>query len=333
MSQFFESLREQLGYLASLPERTIRSLAAMAGGTTSLLTETLFPDALRGTTIYRVLVGDMQRFVIEKVAQVSTGDDGSADKPASTGADDPRFAVRKVAGTALESAGLFAMHVSPLWVFAIASDAAAGGGVFLRRLVDQLKANGVIAPEADVAGLADLLEAVQQGAGKSTAVFDTPPMSREEIGKMADDMTAAYARMFDGAANLLPRIEDLWSRMERIASRDSISMEKLGGILTLDVTDWGRKGVGAVMAIGQTGGGLFGEKILDSYSRTLDEIGRQGVADYLSTRMGPFLEAAAGHFDPQRRTWTESLMHRLFGGPQAPVAAQPSAEEPPADAT
>ena len=163
-------------HLASLPERTIRSLAAMTGGTASLLTDTLFPDALRGTTIYRVLVGDMQRFIVEKVAQVDPSGCKAGEGPVVPDGADAQFVVRKVAGTALESAGLFAMHVSPLWVFAIASDAAAGGSVFLNRLVAQLKANGVIEPEANVAGLADLLDAVQHGAGKSVSAFDTPPM-------------------------------------------------------------------------------------------------------------------------------------------------------------
>ena len=70
MSQFFQSALRNFGYLLSLPERTVRSLAAVAGGTTTLLTDALFPDALRGTTLYRIFVGDAQRFIISKVAQV-----------------------------------------------------------------------------------------------------------------------------------------------------------------------------------------------------------------------------------------------------------------------
>lgn len=319
MPDFMENLTRQLSYLASLPERTLRSLAAMTGGTTSLLTETLFPDAVRGTTIYRVLVGDMQRFIVEKVAQVEPAGGKVTESPSETEGADSQFVVKKVAGTALESAGLFAMHVSPLWVFAIASDAAAGGSVFLNRLVEQLKANGVVEPDANVAGLADLLEAVQQGANRSVCAFDTPPMSREELNKLADEMTGAYGRMFAGVTNLLPRIEDLWGQMEQIASRDNVSLEKLGGILTMDVTQWGRKGVGAVMALGQTGGDLFGEKILDSYGRTLDAVNREGVTEYLSSRMTPFLAAAAGHFDPQRKTWTQKMWDKLFNGGEEPA--------------
>ena len=76
MLNFFKALRERATYLASLPERTIRSLASVAGGTTMLLTETLFPEVLRDTTMYRIFVGDTQKFVIEKVAQSQS--DGSS---------------------------------------------------------------------------------------------------------------------------------------------------------------------------------------------------------------------------------------------------------------
>ena len=40
-------------YLVSLPERAIRSAAALVGGTSLLLTETLLPDVVRSTTTYR----------------------------------------------------------------------------------------------------------------------------------------------------------------------------------------------------------------------------------------------------------------------------------------
>jgi len=103
MSGLFDSAYKSLGYLVSLPERTIRSLAAVAGGTTSLLTETLFPDVLRGTTLYKIFLGDTQRFVIERVAQVQRE---AGDTAGGGGAAAPEdFVQRKIAGTALEAAG------------------------------------------------------------------------------------------------------------------------------------------------------------------------------------------------------------------------------------
>src|SRR5436853_3537542 len=124
MDEMMNTIRQQLGYMLSLPERTMRSLAAIAGGTTNFLAETLFPDAVRDSTLYKVVIGDMQKFLTQRIAQVP-GDAAAA----SVGADSPEFVQRKVVGSALETAGLFAMHLSPLWVFALAGDAAAGSNV------------------------------------------------------------------------------------------------------------------------------------------------------------------------------------------------------------
>lgn len=304
MSGFFDSAFKSLGYLLSLPERSVRSLAAVAGGTTSLLTDTLFPETLRGTTLYRIFVGDAQQFIIQKVAQVQQAQAGETSDEA--GGND--YVQRKMIGGALETAGLFAMHFSPLWVFAIAGDAAAGGNVFLDRLTNRLKGNGVIPLDTKITGLTDLLAAIEDTSRRSATAVDTPPLSREELSKLADDMMAGYGQVFSSATNLLPRMESLWQQMEKVADRQNVSIERLSGILTMDVAAWGRKGIGAVLAVGQTSTELFGEKILDSYARTLDTVAEEGVGSYLANRMGPFLQAATGHFSPGRKTWTESLL-------------------------
>ncbi len=341
MSSFFDSAYKGLGYLLSLPERTMRSLAAVAGGTTSLVTETLFPDSLRGTTLYKRVVGDTQRFVIEKVAQVqreggesgAAGAAGEAQAAGSAEAPPGDFVQHKVAGTALEAAGLLAMHLSPLWVLAIAGDAAAGSGEFLQRLVVQLKRNKVLAPDAEIHGLQELLAAIGETSKRSAAAVDTPPLSREEVSRLAADMTESYRKMFASVANLLPRFDTLWKRMESLASRENISLERLGGILTVDLAQWGRKGLGAVVSVGQTGADLFGEKILASYDHTLDAVTKEGATGYLGRHMKPFVQAAVDHFSPARKTWTESLMDRAAPKPadgawtdtKKPAESQPDA--------
>jgi len=303
MSQFFQSAIRSFGYLLSVPERTVRSLAAVAGGTTSLLTDTLFPDSLRGTTLYKIFVGDAQRFVIDKVAAVRRE---VADQEPTPEVEN--YVQRKMVGGALETAGLFAMHFSPLWVFAIAGDAAAGTSVFLQRLTAQLKQNGVIPEDAQVTGLADLLGVVHETSRQHATAMDTPPLSREELTQLASDMMSSYQQMFTKATDLLPRMEAIWGQMQRIADRQNVSIDTLSGVLTMDVAQWAKKGIGAVLAVGQTGSDLLGENILDSYVATLDKVSEQGVTTYISEKMTPFLQCAIGHFDPSRRSWTESLL-------------------------
>jgi len=59
-----------LAYTASLPERTIRSVAAATGGASRLATDTALPRSFRRTNLYGFLVGNFQRFLIEDVGRV-----------------------------------------------------------------------------------------------------------------------------------------------------------------------------------------------------------------------------------------------------------------------
>ena len=303
-ASFFEATRQHLLFALSLPERTIRSLAALAGGTTTLLSETLFPVSFRGTTTYRVTIGLMQQFIVERVAGMKS----EIREDQAQLSDD--YVQRKMAGTALEAAGLLTMGSSPLWVLAILGDAAGGSKVFLNRLVKSLKENGFIAEETEATELIDVLEAVQEASSKSATTIDMPPLSREELSQLADEMKASYSRVFRSTTNLMPRLDAIWKNMERLALRENISIERLGGIMTVDAVSWSKKGARMALATGKTGAELFDEKILDSYRTTLAAASEQGIDQYMSDHMRPFMQSARGHFDPARKTWTETKLDK-----------------------
>jgi len=299
---FLDAARQRLMYALSLPERTIRSLAALAGGTSTLLAETLFPKSLRGTTTYKVTIGMMQQFIVERVASINRE---ISDDQVELGDD---YVQRKMAGTALEAAGLLTMGSSPLWVLAILGDAAGGSKVFLNRLVKYLKENSVVTEETQATELVDVLEAVQEASSKSATTIDTPPLSREELSKLADEMKASFGRVFKSTTNLMPRLDAIWKNMEQLALRENISIERLGGIMTVDAASWSKKGVGMALATGQTGAELFDEKILDGYRKTLATASEQGIDKYMSEHMQPFMQSARAHFDPAQKTWTETRL-------------------------
>ncbi len=261
---------------------------------------------LRGTTLYRIFLGDTQRFMIEKVAQIRQADADANQPPA-----DPQYVQKKIVGSALETAGLFAMHFSPLWVFAIAVTRPPAAMPSSNASASNSKPTGSSSRTSRSPGC----PTVGRHPGSVTIERDGhryPPLSREEIGNLANQLTTTYGQMFARATDLLPRLETIWTQMEQVANRENISLETLGGILTIDVAGWARKSVGAAFALGQTGTDLVGEQILDSYGRTLAIISSEGVAAYLNDRMKPFLTAAKDHFDPARKTWTESLVDRLL---------------------
>ena len=133
------SLSHYMALSFSLPERLARALGSLIGGSSLLLTKTLIPTAVKNSNSYRFTFGMFQTFLIKNVAEL---DDFQTDTELQE-----HFLNRKLLGTSLEAAGLLTMHLSPVWVFAIASDAAKGGQVFLNRLVHHLKEHDVISQE------------------------------------------------------------------------------------------------------------------------------------------------------------------------------------------
>ena len=299
---FSDAVQVRLAQLLSLPERTLRSLAAIAVGASTLVTESVFPESLRETTTFKVTIGMMQQYILEKVAQIE------GDYPAGETDISDDFAQRKLAGTALEAAGLFTMGFSPLWVFAIAGDAAGGSKVYLRRLIERLKENGVMAQDDQATELVDVLEAVQAAANKSAIAVDIPPLSRETLAALAEDMQAGYAKAFASTLDLLPRLDEIWARMQQMNKQENISLERLGGVMALEAISLSKKGAGLVMAAGQTGVELLDEKILDSYRDTLRQASNLGLDGYIRQHMRPFLQTAKAHFEFSQKTWTESLL-------------------------
>lgn len=322
----FENLspttRKQLGFFLSIPERTIRSLAAVSGGTAVFVTETFIPPPVQESTLYRVTIGDLQQFLVERVAQM----DNSILAGVKTRRLEQNFMPRRVAGSVVDMAGLLWIRFSPLWIFAIASDAATGSKVFLNRLVAQLKTNEVLAEDVEIHSLTELLDNLHAASDVSAQTVNMPPLSTEDVKATANELRQHYGRLFANSSNLLPRFESLWQQMEAVSTETGASTSKVSGLMTLDLMDWGEKGVRSITAVGQTGSELIGEHILDSYAKTLNQIAREGLPQYFGRMMAPYAEKAVNHFDAKNQTWTE---RQLIGdqAAAAPADASPATAE------
>ena len=294
----------RLRFLLSLPERSLRALAALATGTTMLLTETLLPESVRGTRTYKVTFGMMQAYIVERIAQIDRG----VESPDEGIAED--FAQRKMVGTALEAAGLFLVGASPLWIFAILADVSGGGKLFLDRLTAQLKAQGVIEAETDFTRLEEVLDAVQQASSKTATVIDTPPLSGPALRKMMAEIQSHYRDTFRSTAGLIPTLESLWTKMEGLSKGDRTLFNRLAGMMTVDALEFGKRGGKTAASVGTAGLQLFDERILRSYRRTLSSVSDEGVMIYLRSHYAPYFTAARRHFDAGLGSWTE----RTLGG-------------------
>ena len=120
-----------LPYLISLPERSIRSTGALAGGLAREVSEVVLPSSFRKTKLYRSLVDVTLRFVLEQVGRVHQSSDVEPSLPSD-------FALRKSAGNGIEMAGILLFRFSPVWVLAALSDLSSTGRVLVREISSSL---------------------------------------------------------------------------------------------------------------------------------------------------------------------------------------------------
>lgn len=275
----------------SATERTVRAASAVTVGVTTFLSKTVLPETARQTQIYKYTLGMFQRFVMEKVAQmeVETTD--------STYPITDDYIPRKTVGTAVEMAGIFTVGFSPLWIFAILSDGAAGGRVYFDRLVDQLKADGLVAEDQTFERLDELFAAVQGATDSSAKAIDLPPLSTRDFSSFATDIRTTYGGLIEQSGTLMPQLDSLWAGMQRLAQRENLSLGRLADYMTMDALG---RGAGMAWAAGKTGLELFDETILESYRQTLAEMNEQGIDGYFSQHMAPFWEKAREFYRDER---------------------------------
>ena len=108
-------------YLASLPERIVRSAAVLVGGTVHETAQVLLPRLLRRSRLYEVTAKNLLRILVEGVGEVKGA---STVEPEAAGAQE--LALRKGAGNIVELGSILAFGFSPLWLLAAASDVTHG---------------------------------------------------------------------------------------------------------------------------------------------------------------------------------------------------------------
>ncbi len=286
------SLTDALLYVVSLPERTLRSVAAGIGGVSKLATDSLLPSSLRGTKFYTFLLGNTQRFIIEGIGNV----EGAYAK--DSGALPENYVAKKVVGNVVDAAGMFAFHFSPVWFFALVGDAASGTKVYLNRVVDELKKDGAISPDATIGTAGDLLDALNTASSKTTLPLDTPPLSKAELTALGTEIAAGYAQLYRSGSAAIPSPEALWQTFTKLRDAEKVPLLRLSGAMALS----------SAKAVGVATGTLMWETTVRSYAASLDAVSKRGFAAFFAEASAPYFEALAGAFAPARKTLTEKLL-------------------------
>lgn len=278
--------RDAVGrYLLSLPERTARAVAALAGGAIYETSNVALPNAVREAKLYQVTIDRLLRIMIELVGDVKTVYQ-KEETPVQ------ELAVRKFTGNIFEWASIFAVGFSPLWILAAASDVMGGTKAYLRTLVAELQATGQLPADADVASYEDLLNRLEAGSGVLADTIDIPPMTVSDARASLDALRAQ--------ATDLPAPEELarfFRDLQTTAQREGRSVSEVSAALAL--------------AAGRAGLELGNTHIFSFYQESLGAIQQEGLLRFLQRSATPYLKRAGRHFDPRASTYTDRYLRRM----------------------
>jgi hypothetical protein len=292
-------------YLLSLPERVLRSAAALAGGLIRELGDVTLPAAVRRTKTYQMMVDIALRFMIEQVGQVQ-GVYPSEGELANN------FLARRTAGHGIELVGILAFRASPVWIMAALADISGAGRQIVQEIAEALKDEGLLAREAKFENIDQLLDGLEQTAGRAADVFNAPPL---DVAGLRQE----WAGFRDSAKKIPPRnlpsadlVRRHWEELKTEAAAQNRSVFELSSLMTLSVISrvpdnllrLTRAANRAVMRTGQ----FFAAGVLDHYSQTLSEIRERGYATYWAEEFRPYLRAAAGQFSPAHPSLTDRLL-------------------------
>ena len=298
-----QAVHKYLLYGLSLPERTLRSTAAMVGGVLNESAALLVPQAFRDSKSYRTFVQQMLDMLSNNVGGVEKKTDPSSEDESQI----EGYVARKTVGSFVDMAGMATLHLSPMVLLALVSDVAYGSKAYLDELSIELKKEGIIKQDSTIHGAADLLEAISDATSEATSAFDTPPISIEGLRETIESTTDNIARI--DPTSILPKseLDQLWGDMRSMAEQQDVSIMKLSSALTMySLNQVETVTQGALTTIMVTGD-VFDRHVLDHYRDGLIEISQRGLYPMLLDASQPYLEAVWENFSTDRETITEDL--------------------------
>ncbi len=283
-----DSLGQYLFFGLSLPERAVRSAVGLAAGTAKETAEFLVPQAFQDSRTYGIVVRNSLRFLTEEIGGVESSDDS---EPPVEG-----YLARKAVGNFVDLAGWASLSCSPVWLLAVVSDVAYGTKSYVRELADELQEKGLIDEDSTINGIDDLLAAIQGATGETAGMFDTPPLSIDDL-KATLTATRQSLESAD-ISQIVPESEmaKYWEEMKGISAAEDVSLLGVSGALTmLTMQKVSTVGQGALTGL-QVAGGLVNRHMVGHYFDSLKTVKEQGIYKTLRDTSEPYIDAVWTNF-------------------------------------
>ncbi len=278
------------------------------------------PQAFQDSKSYEVAVRNSLNFLLANVATVSDPNSEKAPPPTNAASavdasNDPtainpgRFIARKAVGNFIDIAGLATLHVSPLWILAIVSDAAYGTKTYLSELAGELQAQGLIDDSSTIHRVDDLFEAIKNASGRAASNFDTPPLSLDELKTSFEQTRAALNEV--NPTLLIPEAEisRIWSDMRSLADQEKISLLGASGAVAMQAVETIKTATQGSLAGLFVAGKIVNRNIFSHYISALSDIRKNGLWSSVRDTYGPYVDLAWGNFTSSRKTWTEQVLN------------------------
>jgi hypothetical protein len=324
-----ETMFNKLIFGLSLPERLVRSAVGLTAGTAREIAEFVVPQAFQDSKTYEVMIRNSLGFLVSGVGTVSS-DAGKADAPdaadsgevkseqggntAASGHPDPgqpnpgRYIAKKAASNFIDIAGLATLHISPLWILAIVSDAAYGTKSYLNELAQELKDRGLIDETSTIHKVEDLMDAVRQASGTAASTFDQPPLSLDEL-QMSIEQTRLALLNVD-PTDLIPEAEiaSMWTEMREVAAQEQISLLGVSAAVAMQTMEAVRDVSEGTITGLLVAGKIVNRNIFGHYARALSGIRENGIWESVRKTYQPYVNMAWSNFMSSRRSWTEQVL-------------------------
>jgi hypothetical protein len=295
------------GYLASLPERVVRSVVGLGAGVVREVGDVVIPESIRRGQLYQNLVDTTLRFLIEQVG----GAEGVYKSDEKLGED---FLVRRTAGNVLEAAGLVAFRASPVWVLAALADLCGMGRHLIPEISGALKAEGLLDKDTEFSSVDQILDGLEKTSTRLAATVNTPPLDvvslRREWNALREDARSLTPPSLPSRDS----IAQLWTQLKTESAHQNRSVFEMSSMLAISAAsklpESARWLSASAMSAATRTSQVFGAALLEYYSQTLGEIRSLGFVRYAGRQLRPYVRAAVAQFSPRRPSLTQRLIER-----------------------
>ncbi|MDA3845918.1 MAG: hypothetical protein PF505_05125 [Vallitaleaceae bacterium] len=305
MENIGDKLKIEALYIATLPERTIRSAVSATMGVSSLATTLLLPKFIKESTTYRVSFGMLQQFLIQKIAEVEQEEKAYEVKD--------KYVIRKTAGSFIEGIGLVSIRFSPVWMLAIISDVSGGSKAYLNRLVNDMKKQKLIDDNYEYTTLSDLLDGISGLSKLGVDSIDMPPITKDEFAEFKRNLSVSLNGNMNQTKLMMKDLETVWNKMHQVGKKENLSISKMNGAMTLDLMKQATiRGMDMTKSTVMTTYDLFNELIIKSYMDSIDDVVKNGRKKYLMDHMAPVIKQFSKLYKKEHVTVTEKVI-KFFG--------------------